>query len=272
MNHKNIKQIIMVTTSRGVKKSKNRTEGSSTKEGIKNKQLLRSHKDQKERKKTKRNNMIHDTNINKKAKSTTSPTSSIQTNFNSSHLLKVQTEQGFSTPTQLLNNVKLPQKPTMHKTNLLAIHNKYQELVSKCEQKDALIEKLMNEQKQHAVLPKSKRSRESKKISTYLDYICNKVLKDKIFRLVKFISDDRQLENFDKPGSIGYHFLQELKKEDQVKENGLVIEEHEKDIWSNAKALISDAFSQKRNARQTQIKKAWKGNITSINVMVELFQ
>ena len=107
----------MVTTSRGVKKSKNRTEGSSTKEGIKNKQLLRSRKDQKERKKTKRNNMIHDTNINKKAKSTTSPTSSIQTNFNSSHLLKVQTEQGFNTPTQLLHNVKLPQKPTMHKTN-----------------------------------------------------------------------------------------------------------------------------------------------------------
>ena len=267
----------MGTTNRVVRKSKNgTTEGKTTKQGTKNKQLLRSHKDQKERKKSKRNNiMIHNTNINKEAKSTSSPTSSIQTNFSSCHLvLKDQTE-GFSTPTQLSNSVKLPQKPnqkkssqnpvflvtnpTMQKSNLLAIHKEYQDLVSKCKQKDALIEKLMNEQKQHAVLPKSKRSRESKKITTYLDYICNKVLKDKIFRLVKFISDDRQLENFDKPGSIGYQFLQELKKEDQVEENGLVIEEHEKDIWSNAKALISDAFSQKRNARQTQIKKAWKG-------------
>ena len=119
----------------------------------------------------------------------------------------------------------------------------------------------MNEQKQYAVQPKSKRSRESKKITTYLDYICNKVLKDKIFRLVKFISDDQQLENFDRSGSIGYHFLQELKKEDQIEEDGLVIEQNEKEIWSNAKALISDAFSQKRNARQTQIKKAWKGKV-----------
>ena len=107
----------MGTTNRVVRKSKNgTTEGKTTKQGTKNKQLLRSHKDQKERKKSKRNNiMIHNTNINKEAKSTSSPTSSIQTNFSSCHLvLKDQTE-GFSTPTQLSNSVKLPQKPNQKK-------------------------------------------------------------------------------------------------------------------------------------------------------------
>ena len=82
--------------------------------------------------------------------------------------------------------------------------------------------------------------------------------------MVKFVISEQDMNKYTETNSIGYHFLQELKKEDQVHKSTM-FEGNEETIWNNAKYLVHEAIGEKRNARQTQIKKAWKGLYLFIN-------
>ena len=105
---------------------------------------------------------------------------------------------------------------------------------------------------------KNNQNRKSKKATTHFDFICKRIARNKIFPLVKFINSQKQLEDFEEKGSIGYQFLSELKHEDQIHKS-LLVDGNEKEIWENAKQLVHEAIGEKRNATQTRIKKAWKG-------------
>jgi len=76
--------------------------------------------------------------------------------------------------------------------------------------------------------------------------------------MIKLVSKS-DLENDQHNRSIGYHFLQALKKEDQVKDSNL-FDGKDEVLWKNAKDIVKDGLSEKRNARQTQMENAWKGS------------
>ena len=109
---------------------------------------------------------------------------------------------------------------------------------------------------------KSKRNkkgvRKSRKIKNHFDLITKRIAKTKLFRLVKFVHKPEEMENCTVPGTIGYTFMAELRKENQL-HGSEFSNAKEIQIWNNAKTLVNEAFSEKRNARQTQMKKAWKG-------------
>lgn len=119
--------------------------------------------------------------------------------------------------------------------------------------KDQDIETIQNLQRNQ----KKNNKRKSRKPPTHFDFIAKSIAKKTLFPMIKFVSN-KDLEIYDHPQSIGFNFLQALKKEDQVKDS-VLFEGNDEILWKNAKNLVKDALSEKRNARQTEIKKSWKG-------------
>lgn len=104
--------------------------------------------------------------------------------------------------------------------------------------------------------PKSNK-RKSRKPTGHFDYIAKNIAKRILFPMIKFVSKE-DLNNYTHHRSIGYQFLKALKNEDQVK-NSTLFDKHDELLWLNAKDIVKDGLSEKRNSRQTQSKKAWKG-------------
>ena len=132
----------------------------------------------------------------------------------------------------------------------ISMYHQLQALVEERKKDKALIEAMLNNKK--------KKTRKSRKTLSHFDFITKRIAKNKIFRMVKFVISEQDMDKYIETNSIGYHFLQELKKEDQVHKSTM-FEGNEQTIWNNAKYLVHEAIGEKRNARQTQIKKAWKG-------------
>ena len=132
----------------------------------------------------------------------------------------------------------------------ISMYHQLQALVEERKKDKALIEAMLNN--------KTKKIRKSRKTLSHFDFITKRIAKNKIFRMVKFVISEQDMNKYTETNSIGYHFLQELKKEDQVHKSTM-FEGNEETIWNNAKYLVHEAIGEKRNARQTQIKKAWKG-------------
>ena len=135
-------------------------------------------------------------------------------------------------------------------TKQISMYHQLQALVEERKKDKALIEEMLNN--------KTKKIRKSRKTLSHFDFITKRIAKNKIFRMVKFVISEQDMNKYTETNSIGYHFLQELKKEDQVHKSTM-FEGNEETIWNNAKYLVHEAIGEKRNARQTQIKKAWKG-------------
>jgi len=131
----------------------------------------------------------------------------------------------------------------------ISMYHQLQALVEERKKDKALIEAMLNNKK---------KIRKSRKTLSHFDFITKRIAKNKIFRMVKFVISEQDMDKYIETNSIGYHFLQELKKEDQVHKSTM-FEGNEQTIWNNAKYLVHEAIGEKRNARQTQIKKAWKG-------------
>ena len=127
-------------------------------------------------------------------------------------------------------------------------------LIAERKQKDTLIEELKRK-----TTMKLKSKRQSKKAKSHFDYTCKRVAKERLFPLVKWITNKEQLDECKEVGSIGYQFLLELKKEDQVTRHSIIVDGNEKIVWENAKSMVTEGLTQKRNGRQTQIKKAFQG-------------
>ena len=127
-------------------------------------------------------------------------------------------------------------------------------LIAERKQKDTLIEELKRKSSM-----KLKSKRQSKKAKSHFDYTCKRVAKERLFPLVKWITNKEQLDECKEVGSIGYQFLLELKKEDQVTRHSIIVDGNEKIVWENAKSMVTEGLTQKRNGRQTQIKKAFQG-------------
>ena len=130
-------------------------------------------------------------------------------------------------------------------------------LIAERKQKDTLIEELKRKTSM-----KLKSKRQSKKAKSHFDYTCKRVAKERLFPLVKWITNKEQLDECKEIGSIGYQFLLELKKEDQVTRHSIIVDGNEKIVWENAKSMVTEGLTQKRNGRQTQIKKAFQGLCT----------
>ena len=130
-------------------------------------------------------------------------------------------------------------------------------LIAERKQKDTLIEELKRKTSM-----KLKSKRQSKKAKSHFDYTCKRVAKERLFPLVKWITNKEQLDECKEVGSIGYQFLLELKKEDQVTRHSIIVDGNEKIVWENAKSMVTEGLTQKRNGRQTQIKKAFQGLCT----------
>ena len=130
-------------------------------------------------------------------------------------------------------------------------------LIAERKQKDTLIEELKRKTSM-----KLKSKRQSKKAKSHFDYTCKRVAKERLFPLVKWITNKEQLDKCKEIGSIGYQFLLELKKEDQVTRHSIIVDGNEKIVWENAKSMVTEGLTQKRNGRQTQIKKAFQGLCT----------
>ena len=62
---------------------------------------------------------------------------------------------------------------------------------------------------------------------------------------------------------MGYFFLEHYKKYlcsiDNNKSKSALVEGREDEIWENAKALVCEGITEKRNSRQTELKKSWNG-------------
>ena len=132
----------------------------------------------------------------------------------------------------------------------ISMFNHLKALVAERKKDKAIIQAMLHNKKT--------RLRKSRKTLSHFDFITKRIAKNKIFRMVKFVINEHEMDKYLDESSIGYHFLKELKKEDQIHHSKL-FEGNEKTIWDNAKYLVHEAIGEKRNARQTQIKKAWKG-------------
>lgn len=137
------------------------------------------------------------------------------------------------------------------KQRLQQMRKDIQTLLTEKENDVQLIENLQQ------IKPRQKK-RKSRKPPSFFDVITKRIAKKYLFPMIKFVSKS-ELENYQHNRSIGYHFLQALKKEDQVKDSSL-FDGKDEVLWKNAQDLVKDSLSEKRNARQTQMKIAWKGS------------
>ena len=144
-----------------------------------------------------------------------------------------------------------PVKLNMEMQNI-SFFQQIQKLIEERNEKDAIIANMKKK-----INPK--RYRKSRKALSHFDFTCKRVAKKEIFPMVKFITNDKELHDCSNKGSIGYEFLAALKREDQVTKHAIVVLGNERTIWENAKSLVNTAIGEKRNARQTQMKKAFQG-------------
>ena len=172
------------------------------------------------------------------------------------HLIPPTTTTMFQTPERPSNTLTNVDQLVMG--NPTATYALLQQLKKMMEEKKQLTDEMQKFKATMSQPKRNKQIRKSRKVTTHFDFICKRIARKRIFRLVKFISSPKQLECYEEKGTIGYQFISELKQEDQVNRS-LLIDGNEKEIWDNAKQLVHEAIGEKRNARQTQIKKAWKG-------------
>ena len=174
---------------------------------------------------------------------------------NNKNIMQPTTTTMFQTPER---QSKLTNVDQLMMGNPTATYALLQQLKKMMEEKKQLTDEMQKFKSTMSQPKRCKQIRKSRKVTTHFDFICKRIARKRIFRLVKFITSPKQLENFEEKGTIGYQFISELKQEDQVNRS-LLIDGNEKEIWENAKQLVHEAIGEKRNARQTQIKKAWKG-------------
>lgn len=129
------------------------------------------------------------------------------------------------------------------------LSKKISELQESCKRKDEEIERLKSAKK-------VKRPRKKRKF-TQLDWQVRNIAKNRIFRKVKFISSEAELESFEDPNSIGHFFFECLME--HVDDSTNIGDR--KVFWETAKHSIYEAICEKRNAVQTAIKKKWIGKI-----------
>ena len=149
-----------------------------------------------------------------------------------------------------MNVRMMEQQNELLQQQLVLMQNNIRTLLS---EKQNDLEKIQNLQQFRQRLKK----RKTRKYPTHFDIIAKRIAKRTLFPMIKFVSK-QDLDNYKSNRSIGYHFLQALKKENQVKDSTL-FDGNDEVLWENAKHLVKEGLSEKRNARQTQIKKAWKG-------------
>lgn len=129
------------------------------------------------------------------------------------------------------------------------LSKKISDLQESCKRKDEEIERLK-------LAKKVKRPRKKRKF-TQLDWQVRNIAKNQIFRKVKFISSEAELESFEDPNSIGHYFFECLME--NVDDSTNIGDR--KVFWETAKHSIYEAICEKRNAVQTAIKKKWFGKI-----------
>ena len=86
-------------------------------------------------------------------------------------------------------------------------------------------------------------SEKAEKLLSHFNFITKTIAKNKIFQMVKFVINEHEMDKYLDESSIGYHFLKELKKEDQIHHSKL-FECNEKTIWDNAKYLVHEAIGE----------------------------
>lgn len=190
----------------------------------------------------------------KKRKTKHSETESLNTMMENKRILEDTTPTKLNSTFNMESNINMDQlvmgNPNTTYTLLQHLKQMMEEKKKLEEEKENLKTTLKNR--------KNNQIRKSKKATTHFDFICKRIARNKIFPLVKFINSQKQLEDFEEKGSIGYQFLSELKHQNQIHQS-IKVKGNEKEIWENAKQLVHEAIGEKRNATQTRIKKAWKG-------------
>ena len=127
------------------------------------------------------------------------------------------------------------------------LSKKLSELKKQCEQKDLQI-KMMQIQK------KVQRKRK-KKAFTQLDWQIRNVTKQRVFRRVKFITSNEELDAYEKRGSLGHYFFRCFT--DNVEDASKIGDK--KKFWNMAKLSVLDAIGEKRNAVHSAMKKKFLG-------------
>ena len=129
------------------------------------------------------------------------------------------------------------------------LSKKLSELKKQCEEKDHQI-KMMQIQK------KIQRKRK-KKAFTQLDWQIRNVTKLRVFRRVKFITSNSELDAYERKGSLGHYFFKCFT--DNIEDASKI--GNKKKFWDMAKLSVYDAICEKRNAVHSAMKKKFLGEI-----------
>ena len=89
------------------------------------------------------------------------------------------------------------------------------------------------------------------------------IAREEIFPKIKFITNQEQLDEFKKPGSLGYYFVQYYKKNCPTS----MVNMNDGKFWIHIKNIVHVTLGSKRNAMQNSLKQKFKGmSVVIINM------
>ena len=81
------------------------------------------------------------------------------------------------------------------------------------------------------------------------------ITRDEIFPKIKFVTNQEQLDEYEKPGSLGYYFIEYCKTNCPTS----MVDMNDGEFWHHIKNVVYKALGAKRNAMQSSLKEKFIG-------------
>ena len=81
------------------------------------------------------------------------------------------------------------------------------------------------------------------------------ITRDEIFPKIKFVTNQDQLDEFEKPGSLGYYFIEYCKTNCPTS----MVDMNDGEFWHHIKNVVYKTLGAKRNAIQSSLKDKFIG-------------
>ena len=81
------------------------------------------------------------------------------------------------------------------------------------------------------------------------------ITRDEIFPKIKFVTNQDQLDEYEKPGSLGYYFIEYCKTNCPTS----MVDMNDGEFWHHIKNVVYKALGAKRNAMQSSLKEKFIG-------------
>ena len=81
------------------------------------------------------------------------------------------------------------------------------------------------------------------------------ITRDEIFPKIKFVTNQDQLDEYEKPGSLGYYFIEYCKSNCAIS----MVDMNDGEFWHHIKNVVYKTLGAKRNAVQSSLKEKFIG-------------